>query len=78
VDVVNLLEELCIFTITYLTCLHTSEDGGICSALNYHYLVDEVDYRDELVDTWMLWLRDGKPPGSLNADRLSSCRTSRP
>jgi hypothetical protein len=50
-----------------------SKDEGIRSALVCAYLVDEVDYRDELVDTWMLWLRDGKPPGSLNVTGLSSC-----
>lgn len=46
------------------------EDGSIYSALYFHELVDEGDYRDELVDTWMSWLRDGRSPGSLNVDRL--------
>jgi hypothetical protein len=40
------------------------------NALAICLFIKESDYRDEMVDTWMWWLRDGAFPGSLNVDLL--------
>jgi hypothetical protein len=47
-----------------------SNNDEMYNALTICLFIKESDYQDEMVDTWVWWLRDGAFPGSLNVDRL--------
>jgi hypothetical protein len=47
-----------------------SDHDEMYNALAICLFIKESDYQDEMVDTWMWWLRDESLPGSLNVDRL--------
>jgi hypothetical protein len=43
---------------------------SIYTALQDADLLEDVDYRDALIDAWMIWLKELKPTGTLAVDRL--------
>jgi hypothetical protein len=47
-----------------------SNNNEMYNALEICTFIKESEYLDEMIDTWLWWLRDECLPGSLNVDRL--------